>query len=236
MFFLGHDKNIYLLTGYTETNLFENNAGVSQEIQGYSKIDDAVGHALSFGGQDFYVITFPSVGKCWAFSKQTGFFELAFKNTEELYPIGSYLFMGGNHVIFGKDSNIYDLNFNIFADDGEAQIRQRDMAPITSEAAGPAGFWVKTRRARFIVQRGTGAITGQGSDPELICSVSDDGGHTFSPETNVKIGRLGSFSQEVTYNRRTLGRSIVYRVRVSDPAYFVLYAGSVEIEVTRRHA
>jgi len=236
MFFLGHDKNLYSLTGYTPTNLFENNSAVSYEIQSYSKIDDAIGHSLSFGGQDFYIITFPTEGKCWAFSKQTGFFELAFKNTEDLYPIGSYLFYNGNHVIFGADGNTYNLDFNVFQDDGESQIRIRDMAPVTSASAGIPGYYVTARRARFIVQRGTGTISGQGSDPVLICSVSADGGRTFSPESHVKIGKMGSFEQEVTYNRRVKGRSLVYRIRVSDPAYFVLYSGMVELKVSRRNA
>ena len=111
------------------------------------------------------------------------------------------------------------------------------MAPIDAIGAGIPGEWVSARRAKFIVQRGVGDnSTGQGEDPVLICSVSNDGGFTFSPETFVKIGRQGDFLQEVVYNRRVKGRTLVYRVRMTDPNYLVLYAGSVEVEALKRHA
>ena len=50
------------------------------------------------------------------------------------------------------------------------------------------------------LQSGVGLTTGQGSDPKVRMSFSDDGGRTFSDEFSRSIGKIGE------YGHRSIGR------------------------------
>ena len=86
-------------------------------------------------------------------------------------------------------------------------------------------------RIELICELGVGAVTGQGVDPEVMISFSDNGGRTFSTERRGKIGRLGDFERKVEWHICGSFVDRIVRVSVSDPVNFVIHNMVADVEI-----
>ena len=59
-----------------------------------------------------------------------------------------------------------------------------------------------------------------GLDPQMSLSYSDDGGHTWSPERSVSIGRTGNYLRRALWRRLGQSRDRVFRVTCVEPVRF----------------
>ncbi len=66
-------------------------------------------------------------------------------------------------------------------------------------------------------ETGVGLTTGQGSDPQVMLSWSDDGGHTWSAERWTSFGKSGEFRRRAMWRQLGRSRDRVWRIVVSDP-------------------
>jgi hypothetical protein len=67
-------------------------------------------------------------------------------------------------------------------------------------------------------ESGVGVTIGQGSDPQVRLSVSDDGGRNFPNEISRGIGKIGEFGRQAIWQRQgrfPAARSI--RLTITDP-------------------
>lgn len=67
------------------------------------------------------------------------------------------------------------------------------------------------------MESGVGLTLGQGSDPEIMMDVSDDGGRTWQALPNKKIGRIGEHQQRIIWPQLGSSFDRVYRGAISDP-------------------
>jgi len=67
------------------------------------------------------------------------------------------------------------------------------------------------------MEHGVGLATGQGSDPQMMISISRDGGHNFSAVRNRAIGAVGEYQTRTRLNRLGQGRDFVFKISISDP-------------------
>jgi hypothetical protein len=83
---------------------------------------------------------------------------------------------------------------------------------------------MRTHHDAFVldVSTGIGLETGQGSDPTIFLSYSDDGGHTFSDLRPMSLGELGDYLKRVVWNRLGQSRDRIYQVELSDPVDIAL--------------
>lgn len=83
---------------------------------------------------------------------------------------------------------------------------------------------------------GHGALSGQGSDPKIMLSISRDGGHTFETYRELELGVRGAHQTRVTARR--LGRfgpkGMVFRLRISDPVVRGLIQADAQVRPLRR--
>jgi hypothetical protein len=61
-----------------------------------------------------------------------------------------------------------------------------------------------------------------GTDPKISLSYSDDGGHTFSPEREISMGKLGNYTRRCIWRRLGQSRDRVFRVTCKEPVKFNL--------------
>ena len=61
-----------------------------------------------------------------------------------------------------------------------------------------------------------------GIDPQVSLSWSDDGGHTFTPERAVSMGKLGQYLRRCIWRRLGQSRDRVFRVTCREPVKFSL--------------
>jgi hypothetical protein len=89
------------------------------------------------------------------------------------------------------------------------------------------------RRLEIIMETGVGVVSGQGSDPEMMLDISDDGGKTWRSLPNKKIGAIGQYWKRVHWHALGSARQRVYRGAISDPIKAVLSDTVLEVDGAR---
>lgn len=233
MFLFADDRQIYSVGGSVSGVLdVISTKAMAKEIQGYATVSDAIGWTMKLEGQDFYVICFPTQNKTWVYPIGGEWFEWSSDATGGRNRANSYAYAFGKHLVADYVSgNIYELDAETYTENGETIVRLRDSAPITGEALGVPGKEIEMNSFELFLETGVGLKSGQGSDPVVMLSFSDDGGRTFSTEQWGSVGKSGQFEGFVV--RWTgLGRfsSRVIRIRVSDPVFYSIYSAAAELE------
>ncbi|NIP55847.1 MAG: hypothetical protein GWN61_09595 [candidate division Zixibacteria bacterium] len=87
------------------------------------------------------------------------------------------------------------------------------------------------RRFELEVEAGVGLATGQGDDPQVMLSWSDDGGHTWSSEHWRSAGKIGEYKQRLVWNRLGRSRDRRFKIAMTDPVKWVVLAAYADIEI-----
>jgi hypothetical protein len=77
-------------------------------------------------------------------------------------------------------------------------------------------------RLEIVMETGVGLTTGQGSDPEIMLSISDNGSKTFRNLQNKKIGKMGEYEKTIVFSGMGTAKQRVNRCAVSDPVKVVI--------------
>lgn len=199
--------------------------GVEQRWQDYSTIEDAYGYSYVFDGHTFVVFTFPTAGATWVYDI----------NTQEWHERQSY---GEDHwrarwVIkcYGKtlvgdttSGAIGEIHSTTYSEWGTTLLREATSGAIVDDKR-----WVHHDRLELDLDVGNVPLSGQGSAPEIMLDVSDDGGVTFRAKSNRSLGLTGDYTKQVHWDRLGRSRERVYRYRVTDPIPFVVPASRVDV-------
>jgi hypothetical protein len=188
-------------------------------INGYSTVSDATAFAYILGGHPMYQINFPSAGKSWLYDASTNLW------SPLQFGLSGARHRGEMHVDFVNrpliadysNGNIYELDPDTYTDNGTA---------IAREIVGRHIF---KGNDRFTIDElyvdmevGVGLSTGQGSDPQVMLTISKDGGKTWGTELWKDLGALGNTLVRVVWRRLGLARDWTFKLRVSDPVKIVI--------------
>lgn len=202
-------------------------------IQNYPRIDDAIGMAYQKEGHDFYMLTFPSGNASWVYDASTQLWhERAWRNPAD----GSLnrhraqcMFSFANKIIVGdcQGPTLYEYDLDTYTDNGDPLPAIRQVPHAASQDNTNQFFhklWVD-------MQTGVGLNTGQGSDPQVMLTWSDDGGHTFPAgnERWASAGKIGDYKRRVNFRRLGKSRDRVFRVTVTDPVKRIFIGAGVEM-------
>jgi hypothetical protein len=239
LFWLGADARghgmVYRASGYTGTRISTH--AIEIAIQSYDVINDAIAFTYQQDGHSFYVLTFPSAQKTWVYDAATGAWHerAGFANGQFIRQRANCQMFFNEEVVVGDFQNgkIYAYDLNVFADDTLPQKWLRSWRAL------PTGTNNLKRTAQHSLQidieSGVGLNDGQGADPQIILRWSDDGGHTWSNEYWMSIGRIGAYF--VRAIRRRLGMTIklrdrVYEVSGTDPVKIAIMAAELVVDPT----
>ncbi len=122
-FFLSSDKEVTILAGRTLENIGK---AIGKEIQGYDVVEDAVGNIVKMFGKKFYVLSFPTEQKTWAFRIDQGSwtpwsFWNSYANVREAFRMRCYCYVPdwNKHLIGdSRTGRIYEWHPDFFDDDG----------------------------------------------------------------------------------------------------------------------
>lgn len=233
LYLLGDDRIVYQVRGQNTQAV--STIGTSHAFEAYTVVSDASGMCVRFEGQDFYILSFPTAGKTWAYHQNNNaWFELG-------YGVDSGLWRGADAVYhYGKtlvadhsNGKIYSLDLSTFADNGVAILRQRDTAPVHSGLYGEKGKRLFMSRLEMLMETGSGLTTGQGSDPILMMQFSDDSGFTWSSELTGSIGKLGQYQYRVEWFQLGSFYNRIFRFKVSDPVNVSLFEAVADMEMAQ---
>lgn len=225
LFWLGADARgkgiVYRANGYTGVRISTH--AVEWQIQQYQNIADAVAYTYQQDGHSFYVLSFPSANVTWVYDVATqAWHERAGFSNGQLTrqrPASQTFF--NNFVTLGdyQNGNVYTYDTDVYADYDKPQ------RWVRSWRALPTGQNNLKRTTHHSLQldceTGVGLDgTVQGSDPQVMLRWSDDGGHTWSNEHWVSIGKIGQYGRRAIWRRlgmTTKIRDRVYEISGTDP-------------------
>ena len=241
LFWLGTDARgqgiVYRANGYTGVRVSTH--AIEYAIAQYGNLADAVAYTYQQEGHAFYVLTFPTGNATWVYDVSTqAWHERAGWDTSlgqfTRHRSNCQCNFGGNTVVGDyENGNIYTLDLSVYADNGGIQKWLRSWRAL------PTGTNNLKRSAQHSLQldceSGTGLVTGQGSDPEIMLRWSDDGGHTWSNEHLSKMGKIGEYYRRVFWRRLGMTlklRDRVYEISQTDPVKAVIMGAELLISPT----
>jgi hypothetical protein len=199
--------------------------GVEQRWQDYSSVSDCKAFSYVFDGHTFIVFRFPTAGETWVYDI----------NVQEWHERKSYgqdhwraewVLKFADRTLVGdtQSGNIGEIHGETYTEWGQPLVRE-----ATSGAITDGGRWMHHDRLELELDVGNAPLTGQGSAPEIMLDVSDNGGVTFRARSNRSLGATGRYRSRVHWDRNGRSRERVYRYRVSDPLPFVVTASRLDV-------
>lgn len=224
IFWLGTDPRgdgiVYRADGYRGQRISTH--AVEWQIQQYPDISDATAYTYQQDGHGFYVLNFPSANTTWVYDASTKAWHerASWENNAFNRHRADNMCNFKNNTVLGdyRNNNIYTYDLDLYADAGKIQKWLRSWRALST------GQNNLNRSAQHNLQldleTGVGLNLGQGSDPEVMLRWSDDGGHTWSSEHWVKVGKIGQYGKRAIWRRLGMTEKIrdrVYEVSMTDP-------------------
>lgn len=226
LIFLGRNRlgELSVLTGSGGSQVRASTPELDSVINGYPSPGDAVGGTFMLNGHPMYQLSFGSAAKTWLYDGKSGAWS-------ELQSFGAtrdrgHLFvqhLGRTRVSDFSNGNIYTMNSSVFTDNGAAI----ECELVSGHIYAADYNTLAMHELRLDMETGIGLATGQGSNPQVMLSISRDGGHTYGIERWKPAGALGNYRKRVTWRRLTVTRDTVFKVRMTDPVKRVFLGASL---------
>ena len=231
VFFLGDDLIFYRLDGVLPHRVSTHAA--EQAWQTYTTTSDAFCFSYTFNGHKFVTITFPTANATWVYDIATGLLHrrVSYNATyESLWRWrGNCTTPWLGNVLIGDafSNNVGVVSSSAYTEFG---------FPIIGELISPP---VHQDRKRIFcslleldVQSGVGLTRGQGSDPQIMLSISRDGGRTWGNfEPWQSLGKQGDYQHRVRWKKLGQGRQLLFKVSISDPVPRTIIGATANISV-----
>jgi len=203
VFWLGHDLNIYRVNGYQPIRISTH--AIEQTIEGYSN-KSCTSYIQEWEGHKFYVISFAE--GTWAYDVSTQAWHQRKSYNKERSRISC---LYGNVCGDYENGNLYSVT-NAKTENGNPIQRQ-----VTSPFIGATESRSRMSKVQIQFDQGQGLTSGQGSDPTVLLSWSDDGGYTWSNNVSQTLGQKGRYGYRTTFYRLGSFYRRCYRILISDP-------------------
>jgi len=268
LFWLGTDPRgygiVYRNQGYTGKRISTH--AIEYAIQSYGDISDAVAYTYQQEGHAFYVLNFPTADKTWVYDVATNAWHerAGWNNGVFTRNRGNCQMNFNSQTIVGdyQNGNLYALDLDVYADNGQSQKWLRSWRPIPpgqnnlkrtaqhtlqldcETGVGLNGFSnvpIPDYPSEIVILSGESLtidvsesvyIGGEdisgltvGADPQVMLRWSDDGGHTWSNEHWVSMGKIGE------YGRRAIWRRLGMTLKLRDRIYEVSGTDPVKLDI-----
>jgi hypothetical protein len=202
---------------------------ISWALTEMSVTDDAIGSVYRFDGRTIYRLTFPTADKSFEFYAEDGFWcERKSKGIGRHRAAGMGYLNNKTFVADYQNGKVYTLDADTFTEDGDYIERVRDTQTLHEK-----DLRIAFHALYLDVQSGVGLISGQGENPQVMLSWSDDEGNTWSSEIWASMGRLGNYRHRAAWRRLGSSRQRIYRFRVTDPVEVTILGGYADITAQR---
>lgn len=239
VFWLGSDARgrgiVYRNNGYKGQRVSTH--AVEWQIQQYTDISDALAYTYQQDGHAFYVLIFPTANTTWVYDAATqAWHERAgWVDNEFTRHRSNCQVVYNNEIIVGdyENGNLYAFDLTDYADNGDIQKWLRSWRAL------PTGTNDLKRSSQHTLQidceAGVGTDTGQGSDPQMMLRWSDDGGHTWSNEHWMSMGKIGEYYRRAFARRMGMTlklRDRVYELSGTDPVKITIMGAQLNVTPT----
>ena len=223
-FFVGDDLIFYRIAGAGGAIQRLSTHAIEKEWQTYSTTSDVFCFAENFGGHKFINVVYPTVSKSWRFDIANAASPWTERSSYD--PSGLEVRRRVNCAIraFGKtfvgdslSGQIGVLDPTVFTEFGQPMILEMISPPI--DGNGLIGFMPEFQ---LDIEQAVGLASGQGSNPQIMMSYSDDGGRTWSSERWVTMGAIGNYLYRARWTELGSFYQRVIKIRITDPVKRVI--------------
>ena len=182
-------------------------------------------------GHLFYVLTLPNEWTlAWDISTNLWSYRKSGPWAMGSDPLGGWdaltlALNGQKQCVGGSDGNLYELLADTYSESGEGLVREA--TSIQLHAEGRLSFM---RRLELDIEAGVGLIAGQGSNPIVMASWSDDGGKTWSSPREASMGVMGQNRMRAVWHACGAFRQRIIKFRVSDPVKVVFLGAWADVQ------
>lgn len=236
LYFLGRrggkgEVGAFKLTGHQAVPI--TTPDMANLFNSYATKGDATGYVITLDEHEFYRISFPTAGKTWEYDAYSSdalgvpvWGELQSNNGRHLGDLGFSL-VDRTYVSDYAAAKLYRVDKNVYTDDGAAIAWELDTRHFFKDYDQAT---VDELIADF--ETGVGIAVGQGVDPQVMLSVSRDGGRTWGAELSLPLGALGEYETRVAEGPFGTARDFVFKLRITDPVKRVLTGLGIRASVT----
>jgi hypothetical protein len=177
------------------------------------------------GGHPMLVMSFPTGNQTWLYDGLSNAWS-------ELQSSD-----GGRHITELADNfinkilatdyenvNLYRLSPDVYTDNGMPINFELISRHIAKE-----DIRLTIDKLQLDMETGVGLATGQGVNPQIMMSVSKDGGHTYGTEQWASFGEIGQYKTRALWRRQGQARDWTFKFRISDPVKRVIFDSSIKI-------
>lgn len=226
LFFLGDDGLIYRLDGNTPIRISTD--AIEDFISGFTH-SDAFAYTYT-EGHKFYVLTFPSDNKTIVYDVTTGLWHRRSSRINSVFGgrhrSNCYARCYDKHFVGDFESGtIYEQSLTAYDEAGQL-MRWEAISPPYNNSQRNLRYY----SLEFTLEPGVGLTSGQGSDPQVLLSWSDNGGITFGNEIQGSPGKIGEYWKRVKFNRLGTSRNRVWKLAGTDPVNIVGASAVANVE------
>lgn len=227
MYFLGHDRHIYRMVDF---DLQQITPVAMETFLEDEDLSGSFAHCINYGGQYQYILTCPNAGKTWGIPVRdpVNAYQLSTGLDRGRYLMNSYVYAYGKHLVADyRNGNVYQLDDNTFADNGEARLVERALGPINAEALGQTGAEITMNRFEYVMETGVG-IGDTAAQAQV--DLSFDGGASWTNEIWVSLGEEGQ-KTVVRHDAVRTAKDIIPRIRVTEAVKVSLHSSAIHAKV-----
>lgn len=182
---------------------------IEAEFQSYPNQTDAIGFCYQQEGHAFYILTFPTANKTWAYELVTKqWHELAWTDTNGVlnrHRANCCAFAYNQNIIGDwQNGRLYILDPNVFNDNGLPITRIRTFPHMITNGQ-------RVYYKSFIIDIAVGNATVD-EPPTIYLRWSDDRGVSYGNKVEQSMGDLGEFLTQISYNRLGMARDRVFEI------------------------
>ncbi len=220
IFWLGDDDVVYTANGYLPVRIS------THEIE--QKIKSATGEALAWTykdeGHGFYVLRYEDC--CLAFDTATGMWHERASFPGNTIPYTSHAYCYGKHLV-GGPGGVYEMSRSIYDEAGGVIEREFITPPVYTDETRT---WARCPSLELLMETGKGLTSGQGSDPQVMLQISDDGGRTWGNERWRSAGKLGEYTTRLRWLRNGRFRERSHKFRMTDPVSWSVIGLNADVQ------
>lgn len=230
LFWLAQDEKgggmVYRLNGYSPVRVSTD--AIDEHIQSLSDFSDARAYAYQQGGENFYVLNFPTGNVTWVYGARSGkwhrraYLNPLTGNLDRDRP-NAHMYFNGRHIVGDDTGTLYTLDPDYYLDGLDPMPAIR----VGPHIAGSDYQEIMHDRLQIDIEAGVGLNSGQGSLPVSLLDWSDDGGHTWSNKHEAYMGAIGQYANRMRWSQLGRSRDRVYRLTISDPVKRVILGASL---------
>lgn len=192
---------------------------------------DAVAYCYAQEGHTFYVLTLPTADKTLVYDVTTGEWCERGYMIQSTGVIKRHLsqccaFFNGQNVIGEyRNDSLYVFDLDWYFDGASDRIKRMRRFPTYHADRAIVSYW----SLEVFLDAGNAPITGDGSDPQMMLRISNDGGRTWPGEIWRSMGKQGEFAKRIRWGSR-LGsaRERVFEITTTEPIKQVWLGSYIE--------